>query len=72
MRWDLLNVRRAQQINGTLHQPLLIFSITRCSISSLTFATNRILGWVEEDAHPEMIEAQWLHRFGDKRAGADL
>ncbi len=52
-------MRRAQQINGTLHQPLLIFSITGVLYFMLTFATNRILGWVEKKTRiPEMIEAR--------------
>ena len=52
-------MRRAQQINGTLHEPLLIFSITGVLYFVLTFATNRILGWAERRTRiPEMAEAR--------------
>ena len=52
-------MRRAQQINGTLHEPLLIFSITGVLYFMLTFATNRILGWVERKTRiPEVVEAR--------------
>ncbi|MCU0519822.1 MAG: amino acid ABC transporter permease [Anaerolineae bacterium] len=52
-------MRRAQQINGTLHEPLLIFSITGVLYFMLTFATNRILGWVELKTRiPEVVEAR--------------
>lgn len=52
-------MRRAQQINGTLHAPLLIFSATGLFYFVLTFGTNRLLGWVERRTRiPEMVEAR--------------
>lgn len=52
-------MRRAQQVNGTLHQPLLIFFATGILYFLLTFATNRLLSWVERKTQiPEMVEAR--------------
>ncbi|MGC9469027.1 MAG: amino acid ABC transporter permease [Anaerolineae bacterium] len=52
-------MRRAQQINGTLRAPLLIFSVTGLFYFVLTFGTNRLLGWVERKTRiPEMVEAR--------------
>lgn len=52
-------MRRAQQINGTLHAPLLIFGVTGVLYFLLTFAANRALGWVERKTRiPEMSEAR--------------
>lgn len=52
-------MRRAQQVNGTLHAPLLIFSVTGLLYFLLTFATNRLLGWVEQRTRiPELAEAR--------------
>ncbi len=51
-------MRRAQQVNATLHAPLLVFSVTGALYFLLTFATNRLLGWVERKfSIPEMAEA---------------
>jgi len=52
-------LRRAQQINATLHAPLLVFSITALLYFFLTFATNRLLDWAERKTRiPQMIEAR--------------
>jgi polar amino acid transport system permease protein len=52
-------MRRAQQINGTLHEPLLIFFTTGLLYFLLTFATNRLLSWVERKTLiPEVVEAR--------------
>lgn len=52
-------MRRAQQVNGTLHEPLLIFFVTGVLYFVLTFATNRVLSWVEQRTRiPEMVEAR--------------
>ena len=52
-------MRRAQQINGTLHAPLLIFFVTGMIYFALTFATNRMLGWIERRTRvPEMSAAR--------------
>jgi polar amino acid transport system permease protein len=52
-------MRRAQQVNGTLHAPLTIFAVTGLLYFLLTFATNRLLGWVENRIRiPEMVEAR--------------
>jgi polar amino acid transport system permease protein len=52
-------MRRAQQVNGTLHAPLLIFFVTGMIYFALTFATNRTLGWVERKTRiPDMVEAR--------------
>jgi len=52
-------MRRAQQVNGTLHMPLLIFFVTGMIYFLLTFATNRLLGWVERKTHiPDIAEAR--------------
>ena len=52
-------MRRAQQINGTLHAPLLVFGVTAVLYFILTFATNRGLGWIETKTRiPEMTEAR--------------
>jgi len=52
-------MRRAQQVNGTLHEPLLIFAVTGALYFLLTFAANRLLGWVERrTAIPDMAAAR--------------
>jgi len=52
-------MRRAQQVNGTLHEPLLIFFITGALYFLLTLATSRLLGWVERKTQiPEMVVAR--------------
>ena len=52
-------MRRAQQVNGTLHEPLLIFFITGALYFLLTLATSRLLGWVERKTQiPEMVAAR--------------
>lgn len=52
-------MRRAQQINGTLHEPFLIFFATGVLYFVLTFATNRLLSWVEHTTRiPEMVAAR--------------
>jgi polar amino acid transport system permease protein len=52
-------MRRAQQVNATLRAPLLIFAVTGLIYFALTFATNRMLGWVERRTRiPEMVEAR--------------
>jgi len=52
-------MRRAQQINATLHEPLLIFGVTGVLYFLLTFATNRLLSWVERrTAIPDMAVAR--------------
>ncbi len=52
-------MRRAQQVNGTLHQPLLIFFITGAVYFLLTLATSRLLSWVERKTQiPEMVVAR--------------
>jgi len=48
-------MRRAQQVNGTLHEPFLIFFTTGVLYFLLTFTTNRLLGWAERALRlPEM------------------
>lgn len=48
-------MRRAQQVNGTLHEPFLIFFATGVLYFLLTFAANRLLSWVERRTSiPEM------------------
>jgi len=52
-------MRRAQQVNGTLHEPLLIFFVTGALYFLLTLATSRLLGWVERKTRiPEMVAAR--------------
>ncbi|MCD6284323.1 MAG: amino acid ABC transporter permease [Anaerolineae bacterium] len=52
-------MRRAQQVNGTLHEPLLIFFITGAVYFLLTLATSRLLSWVERKTQiPEMVVAR--------------
>jgi len=52
-------MRRAQQVNGTLHAPLLVFTATGALYFLLTFATNRLLDWVERKTRiPELVEAR--------------
>ena len=52
-------MRRAQQVNGTLHEPLLIFFTTGVLYFLLTLATSRLLGWVERKTQiPEMVAAR--------------
>jgi polar amino acid transport system permease protein len=52
-------MRRAQQVNGTLHEPLLIFFITGAIYFLLTLATSRLLSWVERKTQiPEMMVAR--------------
>lgn len=52
-------MRRAQQVNGAIHAPLLVFSITGVLYFLLTFATNRGLDWVERITRiPDLVEAR--------------
>ncbi len=52
-------MRRAQQINGTLHEPLLIFFATGFFYFLLTFSVNRLLSWAERATKiPEMVAAR--------------
>jgi polar amino acid transport system permease protein len=52
-------MRRAQQVNGTLHAPLLVFTATGVLYFLLTFATNRLLDWMEQRVRiPELVEAR--------------
>jgi len=52
-------MRRAQQVNGTLHEPLLIFFIAGAVYFLLTLATSRLLSWVERKTQiPEMVVAR--------------
>ncbi len=52
-------MRKAQQINGKIHEPLLVFSVTALIYFLLTFATNRLLDWVERKVRiPQMVEAR--------------
>jgi polar amino acid transport system permease protein len=52
-------MRRAQQVNGRLHEPLLIFFLTGALYFALTFATSRLLGMAERRLQiPEMVEAR--------------
>ena len=52
-------MRRAQQVNGTLHEPLLIFFTTGVLYFLLTLATSRLLGWAERKTQiPEMVAAR--------------
>ncbi|MBN1247375.1 MAG: amino acid ABC transporter permease [Anaerolineae bacterium] len=52
-------MRRAQQVNGTLHEPFLIFFATGVFYFLLTFAVNRVLSWVERKTKiPEMAAAR--------------
>lgn len=52
-------MRRAQQINATLHEPFLIFSATGLFYFLLTFSANRLLSWVERKTRiPEMSAAR--------------
>jgi polar amino acid transport system permease protein len=52
-------MRRAQQINGTAHMPMLIFGVTGAIYFLLTYGTNRLLDWVEREVRiPEMQEAR--------------
>lgn len=52
-------MRRSQQVNGRLHEPLLIFFLTGALYFALTFSTNRLLGLAERRLRiPEMAEAR--------------
>ncbi len=52
-------LRRSQQVNGRLHAPLLIFSVTALLYFLLTFTTNRVLDWLERKTRiPEAVEAR--------------
>lgn len=52
-------MRRAQQVNGALHEPFLIFFATGVFYFLLTFAVNRLLNWVERKTRiPEMAAAR--------------
>jgi polar amino acid transport system permease protein len=52
-------MRRAQQINGTLHEPFLIFFATGVLYLLLTFGANRLLSWVERKTKiPELAAAR--------------
>ena len=52
-------MRRSQQINGSLHAPLLVFTVTAALYFLLTFAANRILDWIERETRiPQMVEAR--------------
>lgn len=52
-------MRRAQQINATLHSPLLVFGVTGIIYFVLTFGANRLLDWVERATRiPDIVEAR--------------
>ena len=52
-------LRRSQQVAARLRAPLLIFAIAGAIYFLLTFATNRLLGWLEEKLRiPQMVEAR--------------
>ncbi len=52
-------LRRSQQVAARLRAPLLIFAIAGLIYFLLTFATNRLLSWLEERLRiPQMLEAR--------------
>jgi polar amino acid transport system permease protein len=52
-------LQRAQQMAAYLYAPLLVFSVTALIYFFLTFATNRILDWVERKTRiPQLVEAR--------------
>lgn len=52
-------LRRAQQVAARLYAPFLIFTVTAVIYFLLTFATNRLLGWLEHKTRiPQMVAAR--------------
>lgn len=52
-------LRRSSQVAARLYAPLLVLSITALIYFLLTFATNRLLDWVENKTRiPQMMEAR--------------
>ena len=52
-------LRRAQQVAARLYAPFLIFTVTAVIYFLLTFATNRLLGWLERKTRiPQMAAAR--------------
>jgi len=52
-------LRRAQQVAARLYAPFLIFTVTAIIYFLLTFATNRLLGWLERKTRiPQMVAAR--------------
>lgn len=52
-------LRRAQQVAARLYAPFLIFTVTAVIYFLLTFATNRLLGWLERKTRiPQMVVAR--------------
>ncbi len=52
-------LRRAQQVAARLYAPFLIFTVTAVIYFLLTFATNRLLGWLERKTRiPQMVAAR--------------